>query len=109
MNIPVSINEDDLFKYDPTNLYYNDICYSYSTEDGTDIILSDRKNEFNYNNMSLCESNCTYKGYNAETKTATCQCEAKTKASLLDDIINNKDVLVKKFFYIENIYLFLYY
>ena len=37
------------------------MCYSYKTEDNTDIILKDRRNEFIDNNMSLCENNCEYK------------------------------------------------
>ena len=29
------------------------------------------------NNLSLCELNCTYKGYNKETKKAICESESK--------------------------------
>ena len=58
MNIHININEDDLFKHDPSNSYYNDICCSYTTKDNTDIIIEDRQKEFNNNNMSLCESSC---------------------------------------------------
>ena len=39
MNIPVSIDENNLFKYDPNSAYYRDNCYAYTTENGTDIIL----------------------------------------------------------------------
>ena len=45
LNIPVSIDKDNYFKYDPNSDFYNDECYTYMTENGTDIILNDRQNE----------------------------------------------------------------
>ena len=66
--IPVKINEDDLFKYNKSSDYYTDLCFPYTTDKGTDIILSDRKDEFVNNNMSLCEDNCKYTKYDSETK-----------------------------------------
>ena len=50
LDIPVSIDENILFKYDPNNEYYNDECFIYTTDNGTDIILNDRKEEFINNN-----------------------------------------------------------
>ena len=79
LNIPVSIDENKLFKHDPNSEYYTDECYSYTTENGTDIILEDRKNEYKDNNLSLCEFNCIYKGYNENTKKALCECQTKPK------------------------------
>ena len=32
INIPVLINENNLFKYDPSCAFYNDICFPYTTE-----------------------------------------------------------------------------
>ena len=63
LDIPVSINEDELFKYDPNSDFYNDDCFSYTTNNGTDIILNDRKQEYIDKNLSLCENNCEYIGY----------------------------------------------
>ena len=68
INIPVKIDENNLFKYNSSSEYYNDICYSYTTKNNTDIILKDRRNEFTDNNLSLCENNCDYNGYNSITK-----------------------------------------
>jgi hypothetical protein len=51
LNIPVSINENDLFKHDPNSNFYNDDCFSYTSENGTDIILNDRKQEFKDKNL----------------------------------------------------------
>ena len=52
---PVSIDENKLFLYDPNDGFYNDLCYTYITQIGTDIILKDRRNEFIESNMTLCD------------------------------------------------------
>ena len=55
---PSSVNENNLFKYDPNNEYYKDICSTFTTDDDTDITIKDRINEFINNNLSLCENGC---------------------------------------------------
>ena len=55
---PAIINENNEFKFNQSSEYYNDICYTYTTENS--ITLTDRKNEYNENNISLCEVNCEY-------------------------------------------------
>ena len=39
ISIPVNIDENNLFKYNLSSEYYNDICYPYTTEYKTDITL----------------------------------------------------------------------
>ena len=56
LNLPISIDENIIFKYDPKSEYYNDICNSYTTKSNTDILLNDRHNEYNNNNMTICEN-----------------------------------------------------
>ena len=56
LNIPVTIDESKLYKYDPNSGFYTDNCFTYTTENGTDIILNDRKQEYSKNNLALCES-----------------------------------------------------
>ena len=92
--LPCTINEEkgEEFKYNISNEYYNDICYSYTTDDNTDIILSDRRNEFIDNKMTLCENNCEYGGYKSNIKKSVCECKIKTKLSLLTEI--NTDELL---------------
>ena len=97
LNIPVSIDESVAFKHDPSNEYYNDECSSFTTENGTDILIEDRRNEFIDNNLSLCEASCTYKGYNEDTKKALCECESKTTIGSISDIMNNENILSKNF------------
>ena len=88
--IPTFIKEDISFKYDPNNSYYNDICYTYTTEDGIDITLYDRKNEFNTNNMSLCPLNCIYKGYDSEKNISKCHCNIQARIFLFTEFDKEK-------------------
>ena len=60
INIPVSIDEEKIYKYDPNSEYYNNSCYPDNLECENENILEERKTEFN-NSFSLCEANCIYK------------------------------------------------
>ena len=97
ISYPVSINEDEIFKYDPNSNYYNDKCFPYTTENGTDITLNDRKHEYNDKNLSLCENNCAFIEYDKEKKRALCECEPKTIFEELINIEIDKDKLLNKF------------
>ena len=87
INIPIDVNENNLFKHNSSDKYYNDICYSFTTEDNTDIIIKDRRNEFINNNLSLCENDCDYKEYNKNTKKVLCECYVKIKFPLISLLI----------------------
>ena len=100
--VPVQINKEDLFKYNTSSDYYKDLCFPYTTKEGTDISLDDRKNEYVDNNMSLCENNCEYTGYNDEAKKAICKCDVKTKFVLISEIKINKQEILKNFIDIKN-------
>ena len=97
----IDINENILFKYDLSNPYYHDICYPYTTENNTDIILNDRRNEFIDNNMTLCEANCEFIGYDINTKQADCKCNVKNEMNLLEFKID-KNLLLNNFKNIKN-------
>ncbi len=102
ISIPVSIDEDSLFKYNSSDEYYNDICYSYTTENDTDITVKDRQNEYKENNMSLCESNCDYTYYNSTTKKAICNCKVKNNIGSVSAIKQSKDLLLTSFSNLKN-------
>ena len=98
-SIPVNISESNLFKYDPSSAYYNDECNKYTSENGLDMTIYDRKYDYNENNLSLCQVNCTFKGYNSSTSKAECDCKIKsynysseelTKGDLLNKIENEQ-------------------
>ena len=94
--VPAVIGKDDINKYNSSNEYYNDICYTHTSDNGTDIILTDRKNEYIINNMSLCELKCEYGGYDSDIKKAKCECEVKIKIPLMSEITINSNILKKK-------------
>ena len=103
LSYPVSINENELFKYDINSDYYNDKCFSYTTSNKTDITLNDRKNEYNNNdNLFLCEKNCNFTDYDKETKRASCECEPKTIFEYLFNFTIDKDKLFYKFIDFKN-------
>ena len=97
LDIPVFIDENDLFKYDPENQYYKDECYPSTTDNGTDILINDRQNEYNDNNMSICENNCVLKEYDNETRKSNCECNIKSKQLVISELINQTDILSYNF------------
>ena len=96
-NIPVSINEDEISKYDPNSEYYNDECSTSTSEDGTDMTLSDRQKKYNDNNMSLCENKCNFTEYNISSKKSVCMCEIKSKIYTISEILESKETVSKDF------------
>ena len=97
IHIPLSINENLLFKYDQNNNYYYNICNTETTEYEIDITLYDRKNEYNSKNMSLCPNNCIFFNYDSDNLTVICQCEIKdgivfNVSNLLNAFINEKGI-----------------
>ena len=94
LSIPISINENILFKYEQNSSYYKDICTIYNYETETDITIYDRQREFNNKNLSLCPKFCKYNGYNFENKTVNCDCQVQD-TFLFSDI---NDELFFKFY-----------
>ena len=101
--IPVSINSSDIYKYDSKSDFYNDGCYPYTSQYKTDITLYDRKNEYNKNNLSLCEKNCELKGYNSETSKVECECKIKNDINFWSDIHIDKNKLIEQLINIKKI------
>ena len=95
--IPVKIDEDNLFLYDPNSEFYKSNCYAYTTENGTDIIVRDRQKQYGDKNLSLCENNCNYMGYDSETKQSFCVCKIKNQMETISEIINNTNKLLNDF------------
>ena len=103
ISIAVKIN-GTLDKYNSSSGYYNDICSKTTSENGTDISLKDRRNEFVDNNMSLCEENCDLIEYNYTKEKAKCSCDVKTSIPPNFDIKFNKKDFFKSFTDVKNIF-----
>ena len=63
-------------KYDINSEYYNSICYSVENEK-YDLILKDRRNIYDNNNLSVCQDNCFFLDYDYEYQAALCSCQIK--------------------------------
>ena len=92
--IPVEL-EDDLYKYEPQSDYYNDICFTHTSDSGTDITLSDRHDDFVENNMTLCEEDCTFVRYDFINNKSICSCEIKINLPIVSEIIIDKKNYMK--------------
>ena len=103
ISIPVSINDENIDKYNSSSGFYNDICYPSKSDSGTDICLNDRREEFIDNNLTLCEEDCDLIEYDYTYKKAKCSCEVKIDLPLIEDIKIDKEKLKKKFIDINNI------
>ena len=62
----------DLFN--PNDSFYQDVCAHYTTENGTDVLLSDRKQYFFNDTETSCQKGCEYSKYNLEKKQVKCEC-----------------------------------
>ena len=100
--------------FNSSDSFYNDICTRYTTEYGTDMVISDRKKIIDkYNNVPLCQVNCTFVSYNSTTNRTTCICPLKITNITLEimDILFGKRDLFKDFYMTlsySNIQRFLY-
>jgi len=63
----------DLFN--PNDSFYQDICACYTTENGTDVLLSDRKKYYFKDTETSCQKGCEYSNYNLEKKQIKCECK----------------------------------
>ena len=69
-------NHFDIFNGNDS--FYNNFCSEFTTEYKTDIIISDRRIYY-YQNITLCEDNCNYIGFNYDNLNIKCSCLIKNK------------------------------
>ena len=65
--------------FDINDPFFTDICFNFA-KDGKDVPLDDRIQLY-YQNISLCESGCTYVGINLESFEVECSCEVQNTQS----------------------------
>ena len=100
--MPIEIEEDEIYLHDPKNEYYNDKCCPTKNKNGPDIILIDRQEEFINKNLSVCENNCEYGGYNIEMKQVICECKLKKEINMKPGYKIDKKKFFGKFKDIKN-------
>ena len=89
-------------KYNKSSGYYNDICYTTTSKDGTDIILKDRKKFLIEGNNIVYQEGCEFSDYYSYTLKAECKCKIKESSSSMIDININKTKLLENFKDIKN-------
>ena len=62
--------------YRTNDSFFNDFCMNYTSDKKTDLTLKQKRNMF-YQNVSFCDSNCTYVEINYTSDTVICACEVK--------------------------------
>ena len=98
--IPIN-NVDNVDKLDSKSGYYNDLCYTATSDNGTDIPLEDRKNE--YPSKAACQDGCEFVDFNYTLKKALCSCNSKESSSSFEDMMIDKKKLLDNFKNIKNI------
>ena len=101
IGIPYDI-DDDIDKLNISSGYYNDICYTTTSDDGTDISLNDRKTEFANDDKVVCQEGCIFSEYDYENKIAKCKCDVKESPFSIADMNINKEKLLENFKDIKN-------
>jgi len=99
-----SLYESGYNLFNSEDSFYQDICTTYTTANGTDMLLSDRKKEIysSTSEVTLCQTGCTLESYNSYTKKASCNCEtSSTQASLSNvdiDTLFDKEEIKSSFY-----------
>ena len=84
--IPIQLSEetqklyDELISqgynlFDKNDKFYKDICTPYKSANGTDVLLSDRYNDFFLKNELQCQENCEYSDYISNSQYLKCECK----------------------------------
>ena len=78
-----SLIESGYNLFDSSDSFYNDACSTYTSTNGTDMILSDRQSIIyaQAGNISLCQAGCTFNLYNKTFKTVQCDCDIKSTSA----------------------------
>ena len=102
LSVPVIITENiDLLN--TSSGYYNDICYPATSENGTDIPLNDRKNEFVQKNKTVCQENFDFADYDYDIQKAKCSCKVKESSNSSAFMEININEILNSFRDIKNI------
>ena len=95
IGFPANISQDEDFLYHKDSSYYNDICYTYTNANGTDVTIEDRQNDYIDNNRSVCDEGCKYIAFDNITRIADCSCEIKLNIPFVSQIVIDKNKLYK--------------
>ena len=72
--------------FDKNDKFYTDICTPYESKNGTDVLLSDRLNDFFNENQLQCQDNCEYSDYISNSQYLKCEC----------NVVNEEEINTKE-------------
>ena len=101
INIPIEI-QGNLDKFNTSSGYFNDICYATTSDNGTDISLKDRKENYFDKDNIICQEDCYLSEYDFNIKKAKCECKTKESSSSFADMTIDKSKLFKNLKNIKN-------
>ena len=84
-----SLEESGYNAFDIRDSFYNDICTTYTAENGADIVLSARKTLIYDKNKDIyfCQSGCEFDGnFDIQSSKAQCNCKVKSDQDIVTDI-----------------------
>ena len=98
-NYNISINFDLAYNlsllghdvFDPDDPLFNDFCMNFTSSDGKDVTIKDRRNDY-FQNVSLCEHNCQYLQLLFNYNRVECACPIKHNISTNYTNVNGYDV-----------------
>ena len=98
------LNGYDVF--DSKNKFFNDICSTYSSKNGTDVTLKDRQNDY-YQEVDFC-NDCTYDSFDFDINNVNCVCTIENnenKNEFLKDLRTQFETMfVSETFYVVKCY-----
>ena len=108
--IPITLSDktlelrEDLLNYgydlfNPNDSFYQDICTEYTSANGTDVLLSDRKIYYFNNTETSCQENCEYSKYISETQQLKYECNVKEKEIEPESEVKFEEKLIYQSFY----------
>ena len=98
----VLTSKENIDELNISSEYYNDICYTTTSESGTDISLKDRQKEFVNGNKTVCQEECDFSEYDIDSQKAKCSCNVKESSSSIIDMNIDKEKLFKNLANIKN-------
>ena len=98
---PTDKTSEDSDLFDIYSDYFNDICYNYTSEDGTDIPLGIRQKLYGDNAQGQCQNGCRFTRFTPD-KEVECKCRVDPTQPLVSEMKVDKDLLYQ-FVDIKNI------
>ena len=72
--------------YNASSGYFNDFCYTFTSDKKTDLSLKQRQKDFVEKNKTKCEELCDFIEYDEFNQKVICSCEVKINLPLIKEI-----------------------